>query len=88
MNFVKDGLISSEEFLNSYNSLVDTGVITIAGTPTPTMPKQEPNESCQAYRSRLESLGWHVHWVNDCPTPEPDESQVNYPMVTQNANSL
>ena len=57
MNFVLNGQITNQEFLNSYNSLVDTGVITIAGIPAPT-------------------------------EPEPDESQVNYPMVTQNANTF
>jgi len=35
MNYVKDGIISSEEFLNSYNHLVDTNVITFPFAPAP-----------------------------------------------------
>ena len=45
------------------------------------MPTQEQGESCEAYRSRLQSLGWHVDWISNCPTPTPtptEPGQVNW----------
>ena len=42
--------------------------------PTP-MPTQEPGESCEAYRSRIQSLGWSVDWISDCPTPTPTPTE-------------
>ena len=41
MNYVLNGQITNEEFLNSYNALVNTGVITIAGIPAP-IPAERP----------------------------------------------
>ena len=42
---------------------------------------QEQGESCEAYRSRLQSLGWHVDWISNCPTPTPtptEPGQINW----------
>ena len=47
--------------------------------PTPTMPAQESGESCEAYRSRLQSLGWSVDWISDCPTPTPTPTPTGLP---------
>jgi len=49
--------------------------------PPEIMPVQEQGESCEVYRSRLQSLGWYVDWISDCPTPTPtptEPSQVNW----------
>jgi len=47
--------------------------------PTPTMPAQESGESCEAYRGRLQSLGWSVDWITDCPTPTPTPTPTGLP---------
>jgi len=37
----------------------------------PIMPTQNPGESCEEYRGRLQSLGWYVEWQSDCPPHTP-----------------
>ena len=77
MRWVENGQISQQEFINSYNELVSSGVII---EEQKGLPEQLPDESCHDYRSRVSQAGFLVDWSNPCPEekiPNPVDSMVS-----------
>ena len=75
VNWLLNGEITEQEFLNSYRNLVDSGVIipfpTTPTPPEPTPPEPTPPEPTPPEPTPPE------------PTP-PDDDLVSYPTITQN----
>jgi len=74
ITWVKEGRLTSDQFLNAFNDLLQNGTIidkTLVIPPIPELPPQLETESCQQYRTRVKNLGFSHEWLSPCPEIVP-----------------